>query len=235
MGNEGGRKKEARRKKKRPCIVLPVESCIVLPVESYIVRIQSWVDGWMVLCPCIVLPVESYIVWIQSLVDGWMVLCPVRRCEHSMPCQGKKMRNEGGRKKEARRKKKTPVYSLTSHHARMVDDAACYCHDVQIIQSHWGLQGYLPWHRSPAATLLAQDGASTPLCSCMPCGKSIKPFHCLNFASSSTKRRTRQSKRRNNSSRSKRRKPRRRGSGSGRKDKAIIEAFVGAMTVSFDS
>jgi hypothetical protein len=47
---------------------------------------------------------------------------------------------------------------LASDHERMVEDAACYGHDIQIVQSLL-LPGYLHWHRSPAATLLAQDVA----------------------------------------------------------------------------
>lgn len=48
--------------------------------------------------------------------------------------------------------------AIASDHARMIEDAACYGHDVHIISS-LSLPDYLPWHKSPAASLLAQDVA----------------------------------------------------------------------------
>ena len=69
--------------------------------------------------------------------------------------------------------------------ARMEEDAACYGHDVAIVHSQ-GIRaepGYLPWHRSPAAALLAQDVAAgknktmPPTGNCMPHGQSTEMFH----------------------------------------------------------
>lgn len=51
--------------------------------------------------------------------------------------------------------------AIASDHARMVEDAACYEHDLAIVhnQGFRSEPDYLPWHRSPAATLLAHDVA----------------------------------------------------------------------------
>jgi hypothetical protein len=49
--------------------------------------------------------------------------------------------------------------AIALDHARMVEDAGWYGYDVSIIRS-LAEPDYLPWHKSPTATLLAQDVAN---------------------------------------------------------------------------
>jgi hypothetical protein len=50
--------------------------------------------------------------------------------------------------------------AIALDHAGMVEDAGWYGHDMSSILRSLAKPDYLPWHKSPAATLLAQDVAN---------------------------------------------------------------------------